>query len=266
MTATYEPGGTGSVAEEMALLTQALRGLATPKPGQDDSDGPRSTAWDGAPVRPLQQNDPVAGAWGRGAGQPKEQDVHGRQATGWDRASDGPLDEDVPGAATGWGRASERPAEQDGPGPEYAARDGASAWESAGVHDRGEKPPGEDRTAREGTAGHACSSCGCAAPSVCRVCPVCEGAALLKAAAPDTLRTLADVASALSFGLRRAADWLAQERADGHSHPASSAPRPPHPSPPFTQWRDAAPPSEPGADDSVRTDATARTDFGEEQA
>lgn len=53
--------------------------------------------------------------------------------------------------------------------------------------------------------------------STCRGCPFCQGSAWLHTVAPEIVRTLADVTSALSAGLRRTAERLAEQ--DDRSDP-----------------------------------------------
>ncbi len=57
----------------------------------------------------------------------------------------------------------------------------------------------------------------------CRGCPLCQGSAWLHTIAPELVRTLADVTSAVSAGLSRAAERLAQE---GQRHPGSEQQQP----------------------------------------
>lgn len=49
------------------------------------------------------------------------------------------------------------------------------------------------------------------ASSTCRGCPFCQGSAWLHTVAPEVVRTLADVTSALSAGLQRTAERLAEQ-------------------------------------------------------
>lgn len=78
-----------------------------------------------------------------------------------------------------------------------------------------ESPPAADEapeSARASAPGSATSGDinGEASPT-CRGCPFCQGSAWLHTVAPEIVRTLADVTSALSAGLRRTAERLAEQ-------------------------------------------------------
>jgi hypothetical protein len=87
-------------------------------------------------------------------------------------------------------------------------------------------PAAADAPAGRSSAGD-CSSCG--APRVgtaeaCRLCPLCQGIALLRSVRPETMDRLADFASAVTECLR---DVAAQSRASGTAptaRPASGGP------------------------------------------
>lgn len=63
-------------------------------------------------------------------------------------------------------------------------------------------------------------------PSTCTWCPVCRGVGLVRTLGPETLRSLADVASLLSEGLRRAATWIAEEAPPPPRAPGAQGRRP----------------------------------------
>lgn len=69
-------------------------------------------------------------------------------------------------------------------------------------------------------ASRVCSACGAESngtPVACRLCPLCQGIALLRSVRPETVDRLADFASAMAASLR---DLATQSRASG---PASEA-------------------------------------------
>jgi hypothetical protein len=69
-------------------------------------------------------------------------------------------------------------------------------------------------------AEHTCSACGgesSGTPVACKLCPLCQGIALLRSIRPETVDRLADLASAMAESLR---DMATQSRASG---PASDA-------------------------------------------
>lgn len=73
----------------------------------------------------------------------------------------------------------------------------------------------------EGTPG-ACSACGGendATPVACRLCPLCQGIALLRSVRPETVDRLADFATAVAGTLR---DLATQSRASGPTPGAGS--------------------------------------------
>lgn len=75
-------------------------------------------------------------------------------------------------------------------------------------------PPEAERAPR------VCSACGAESngtPVACRLCPLCQGIALLRSVRPETVDRLADFASAMAASLR---DMATQSRASG---PASQA-------------------------------------------
>ena len=92
-------------------------------------------------------------------------------------------------------------------------------------------PPQDDPAVSGGPAGTpgagACSRCGGergGTPVACRLCPVCQGIALLRSVRPETVDRLADLASAVAETLR---DLATQSRS---SEPAAAQPasgRPP---------------------------------------
>jgi len=85
-------------------------------------------------------------------------------------------------------------------------------------------PPGDASSAGAPSAGAssagarstgACSACGGdsdGTPVACKLCPLCQGIALLRSVRPETVDRLADLASALAAGLR---DMATQSRASG---------------------------------------------------
>ena len=88
-----------------------------------------------------------------------------------------------------------------------------------------EEPARESATAAEDASSHAddhhesskgvCSSCGGerdSTPVACKLCPVCQGIALLRSVRPETVDRLADFASAVASTLR---DLATQSRASG---------------------------------------------------
>jgi len=75
-------------------------------------------------------------------------------------------------------------------------------------------PPGDASSAGARSTG-ACSACGGdsdGTPVACKLCPLCQGIALLRSVRPETVDRLADLASALAAGLR---DMATQSRASG---------------------------------------------------
>lgn len=69
----------------------------------------------------------------------------------------------------------------------------------------------------------ACSACGGerdGTPVACRLCPLCQGIALLRSVRPETVDRLADLASAVAASLR---DVATQSRASG-STPSTARP------------------------------------------
>lgn len=96
------------------------------------------------------------------------------------------------------------PAQEPQPGdPRYA---GEQAQEPV--------PPDTEQAPRE------CGACGGerdGTPVACRLCPLCQGIALLRSVRPETVDRLADLASAVAAGLR---DMAGQSRA---ASPASEA-------------------------------------------
>jgi hypothetical protein len=78
------------------------------------------------------------------------------------------------------------------------------------------RPPEPPETSR------ACSTCGGvndATPVACRLCPLCQGIALLRLVRPETVDRLADFAAALAGTLR---DLATQSRASGPTTRAGS--------------------------------------------
>ena len=70
----------------------------------------------------------------------------------------------------------------------------------------------------------ACSACGGerdGTPAACRLCPLCQGIALLRSVRPETVDRLADFASAVAASLR---DLATQSRASGRAPADGSAP------------------------------------------
>jgi hypothetical protein len=99
---------------------------------------------------------------------------------------------------------SHNDAPSDGPGP-YA---GGPAQEPG--------PPSPEHASR------ACRDCGAESegtPVACRLCPLCQGIALLRSVRPETVDRLADFATAVAGTLR---DLAAQSRASGPGPGAGS--------------------------------------------
>ncbi len=71
-------------------------------------------------------------------------------------------------------------------------------------------------------AARSCSACGGESdgtPVACRLCPLCQGIALLRSVRPETVDRLADLASAVATTLR---DMATQSRASGPGSGAGS--------------------------------------------
>ena len=106
------------------------------------------------------------------------------------------------------------------PSPSSSPYAGGPAAEAA--------PPGAPhatRPAEHPEAGPAalCSACGGASdgtPVACRLCPLCQGIALLRSVRPETVDRLADLASAVAASLR---DLATQSRASGPT-PSTAGP------------------------------------------
>jgi hypothetical protein len=95
-------------------------------------------------------------------------------------------------------------------GPEDAPPGDAS---SAGASSAGAPSAGASSAGARSTG--ACSACGGdsdGTPVACKLCPLCQGIALLRSVRPETVDRLADLASALAAGLR---DMATQSRASG---------------------------------------------------
>jgi hypothetical protein len=90
------------------------------------------------------------------------------------------------------------------------------------------RPAGEPKPPRAERAVRTCSSCGAesdATPVACRVCPLCQGIALLRSVRPETVDRLADFATAVAGTLR---DLATQSRAaDPEQEAASRTGKPP---------------------------------------
>ena len=85
-------------------------------------------------------------------------------------------------------------------------------------------PSAAEQTADTPPAG-ACRHCGgqpagTGTPENCRLCPLCQGIALLRSVRPETVDQLADLASAVAGWLR---DMAAQSGASGPASPARPA-------------------------------------------
>lgn len=94
--------------------------------------------------------------------------------------------------------------------------DGPPAGDAAGVRTPGGEPGA-------GACSH-CGSEGADTSKSCRLCPLCQGIALLRSVRPETMDQLADLASAVTECLR---DVAAQLRASGpaaNARPASGRP------------------------------------------
>lgn len=82
----------------------------------------------------------------------------------------------------------------------------------------------DDRHEHSDSTCSACGGEGGGTPVACRLCPLCQGIALLRSVRPETVDRLADLASAVATTLR---DVATQSRASGPSSangPASGGP------------------------------------------
>jgi len=106
---------------------------------------------------------------------------------------------------------------QDPASPERAASVGAPSVAPSVAPSGGPSP----------SAAPACSACGGVTdgtPVACKLCPLCQGIALLRSVRPETVDRLADLASAVATTLR---DMATQSRASGSgSGPGSGSERP----------------------------------------
>jgi len=107
-----------------------------------------------------------------------------------------------------------------GPGPDASPDAGGPAQEpaSTGAPDASRRPDH-----RDAPADGACSACGGerdGTPVACKLCPLCQGIALLRSVRPETVDRLADFASAVAASLR---DVATQARASGRASAATPA-------------------------------------------
>jgi len=115
---------------------------------------------------------------------------------------------------------SENPASSPSP---YA---GGPARDSMPPHDGHVPPHAGTKPSDAGPhrAERTCSACGgesSGTPVACKLCPLCQGIALLRSVRPETVDRLADLASAMAEGLR---DMATQSRASGAASEASAQP------------------------------------------
>lgn len=121
------------------------------------------------------------------------------------------------------------PAGESGPGgPAGQFRTGGPAGESGpGAHEARPSPLHAQPSPNNDEPDGACSACGGArerTPVACKLCPVCQGIALLRSVRPETVDRLADFAAAVASSLR---DMAAQSRGSGPwtaAQPASGSP------------------------------------------
>jgi hypothetical protein len=123
-----------------------------------------------------------------------------------------------------------------GPGPDPSPDSSASSNESSSPYAGGPAQGPAATAASEATRGPndrdapsdgICSVCGrgaAATPVACKLCPLCQGIALLRSVRPETVDRLADFALAVAASLR---DVAAQARAAGRASAAGPAPRSP---------------------------------------
>jgi hypothetical protein len=98
--------------------------------------------------------------------------------------------------------------------------------EQGGAPD-GEQPPGPDGGQQPGpdadgtTAGCTCSCHRAGEAAACRLCPICQGIALLRSIRPETLERVADVAGMAATALHELAEQRRQaadeQQGDGAS-------------------------------------------------
>jgi hypothetical protein len=123
-------------------------------------------------------------------------------------------------------RLSAAPSPDPGPDPGRYA-DGTDAKRYAGGRAREPGPSGAPEASqapdpRDCASGVTCSTCGegDGTPSACRLCPLCQGIALLRSVRPETVDRIADFASAVAASLR---DVATQARASGRASGATPA-------------------------------------------
>jgi hypothetical protein len=170
----------GTVAQEAARLIEDMAAMARSSSGRVDSPRPY-------------------------AGKPAQQPY-------WPEAAEaGPAEDQA------WGPAGDYDA-QDYDAQDYEAED----YDSKGYAAEGERAEGERPGATDESFEDTCSFCGADAerddtPSICRLCPLCKGIALLRSVRPETVDLLADLALSVAASLR---DVAKRSRASDHGSPA----------------------------------------------
>lgn len=97
---------------------------------------------------------------------------------------------------------------------------GSSPYADRPAQDDGTTPEPVPPLGEETGACAACGREGDGTPFACRVCPLCQGIALLRSVRPETVDRLADFALAVAGSLR---EMATMSRADGQDSPARSA-------------------------------------------
>jgi hypothetical protein len=134
-----------------------------------------------------------------------------------------------------------------------ATGEGARVCPECGAARGGTPAPGA-AAAGAGSDGHAEAE-GQEVPSTCRVCPLCQGLALLRSVRPETIDRLADLATAVADSLRAVADTHRTGSTAGRDG-AGTQPQPQAQDIPVTE-DDEADESDDGPDDET-TDEGAR--------
>lgn len=176
------PSSIGTVAEEAARLIAAVATMARAGAAEGDEPSHRSSPYAGWPA----QDEGVA---------PEPMRPQGEDAQGWQG-------EDAQGR-----RAEDAHRPRDRARPDDAPPEGPSPT--------GARSPGS-------ASSGACVECGrdgAATPFACRVCPLCQGIALLRSVRPETVDRLADFASVVAGSLR---EMATMSRADGQDSQARS--------------------------------------------
>jgi hypothetical protein len=179
------PSAIGTVAQEAARLIEDMATLARSSPRRSEASRP----YDGGPAQePVPPDAPPASG---------QNDSH-PPASG--QNDSGQNDSGQHDSGQNDSRPHDTPSEKDDPGPA-----GASAGETS-----------------EGV----CATCGSSrdgTPVACRLCPVCQGIALMRSVRPETVDLLADLALAVAATLRDVATRSrASDQASG-ARPASGS-------------------------------------------